>query len=613
MNSLVTAFRRTFSLDLRSIAVFRMALGALILLDLFLRSFDLATFYTDAGVLPRTQWAQITHHLHWSLHAANGQLWFQILLFALSATAALMLLIGYRSRLMAAISFVMLASLLNRNLTLIQGGDILLVVLSFWSMFLPLGARWSVDAALKKQYQPGDTIEADNGADDEEANRYLSVVSVAVIFQVLYLYFFTALLKTGAPWTEDFNAAWMTLNLQHFATPVGEFMTNFPLLLKLATVYVLAVEFAAPCIVLLPFAWPRFRLLGLALLASLHVAFILMMHIGLFPLIDFAALSLLLPGAVWQWQLRRRAAKPRPRLTIHYDIDCGFCLKMCLILRALLLPAGTRIVPAQSDPVMGAILERENSWVVADDAGNTWVHWHAMARLFREPLLTRPIGWLMALPPFIWIGNALYRSIADNRPRLADWSTRFLAWRPVREQASWTTNIIALYFFYIVTAYNIYQLPQVRDPMPKHVSYPALNLRIDQKWDMFAPSPLAYSAYYSIQGKLRNGELVNLMPRTEPGADWEPPSRFYPLFDSYRWRKYLGRVDNFGNNAVRDGLGAYFCKTWNRADRRHDEQLGIVEIYVTKFTTNKDGGPKTRSDRMIWQHWCYPEFRNQAI
>ncbi|MFT4730328.1 MAG: hypothetical protein ACI9UN_004852 [Granulosicoccus sp.] len=44
---------RIFSLDFRSIALFRVLLGAFLLCDLLLRSVDLSDFYTDAGVLPR--------------------------------------------------------------------------------------------------------------------------------------------------------------------------------------------------------------------------------------------------------------------------------------------------------------------------------------------------------------------------------------------------------------------------------------------------------------------------------------------------------------------------------------------------------------------------------
>ena len=121
-----------------------MLLGTLILLDLVLRSRDLATFYTDSGVMARQFWIDVTHRWLWSIHAASGQSWWQIILFVLAGCFAFGLIIGYRSRLMAVLTFVLLASLQNRNALLMQGGDLLLVVMCFWSVFLPLGARYSI-------------------------------------------------------------------------------------------------------------------------------------------------------------------------------------------------------------------------------------------------------------------------------------------------------------------------------------------------------------------------------------------------------------------------------------------------------------------------------------
>jgi len=43
--------RRVFGLDLRSIALFRILLGTLLLSDLLLRASDITAFYTDQGVL----------------------------------------------------------------------------------------------------------------------------------------------------------------------------------------------------------------------------------------------------------------------------------------------------------------------------------------------------------------------------------------------------------------------------------------------------------------------------------------------------------------------------------------------------------------------------------
>ena len=140
--------RTVFTLDLRSIALFRIGLSLCLLLDLFLRSFDLRAFYTDEGVLSRADWLEIAPKLHWSLHAASGDAWFQSILFIATAMFALCLLFGYRTRLMTFLCWAMTVSLLNRNTYISQAGDELLVILLFWAMFLPLHARYSVDAAL---------------------------------------------------------------------------------------------------------------------------------------------------------------------------------------------------------------------------------------------------------------------------------------------------------------------------------------------------------------------------------------------------------------------------------------------------------------------------------
>ena len=59
---------------------------------------------------------------------------------------AVALLVGYRTRLATIGSWILLASIHVRLPVVINAGDTLLRVLLFWSIFLPLGAMWSVDA-----------------------------------------------------------------------------------------------------------------------------------------------------------------------------------------------------------------------------------------------------------------------------------------------------------------------------------------------------------------------------------------------------------------------------------------------------------------------------------
>jgi len=249
---------RVFGLDLRSIALFRMLLGSLILFDLFLRSFDMNLFYTDDGLLARKYLLDLNSKWYWSLHSAGGELWWQIILFTFAAIAAIALIFGYRSKLAAFVSFVLLASLLNRNGLILQGGDQLLVIMCFWSLFLPLGARYSVDAALTPEYQTNPNAHPDNSA-----QPYFSVATIAIVFQVLYLYIFTAIMKTGDAWMVRFDAAYYAVSLQQFATPIGQWISQFPEFLKFATRYVIVVEYVAPLLVLCPFFWPWLRFTGI--------------------------------------------------------------------------------------------------------------------------------------------------------------------------------------------------------------------------------------------------------------------------------------------------------------------------------------------------------------
>ena len=87
---------RLFGLDLRSLAIFRIGTGILLLTGLAYRIEDLSAHYSDAGALPRA--ARIYLNLHeqftappyWmSLQMLSGAVWFQGLLIAIAAIFAL--------------------------------------------------------------------------------------------------------------------------------------------------------------------------------------------------------------------------------------------------------------------------------------------------------------------------------------------------------------------------------------------------------------------------------------------------------------------------------------------------------------------------------------------
>lgn len=91
-----------FSLDKRSLALFRVLIGVIILLDLYVRSLHLEDFYTDNGVLPgpiAMYFLRKTSGIgDWSIFFISGNYSFVALLFILNAIIAFALLIGYQTK-----------------------------------------------------------------------------------------------------------------------------------------------------------------------------------------------------------------------------------------------------------------------------------------------------------------------------------------------------------------------------------------------------------------------------------------------------------------------------------------------------------------------------------
>ena len=259
-----------FGCDLRSLAALRVGLGLTILEDLWTRSRDLATFYSDDGVLPREALLEhFSRDIYVSLHMASGTPAFQGVLFAIAAVAAVCLTVGYRTWLATLISWILLVSLQVRMPLVLQSGDVVLRLLLFWSLFLPLGARASVDAlqspAIKAPPQ-----------------RITSVATFGLMVQLSSIYIFTAILKNGAAWWNG-TASIYALQIDHFATPFGKWMLTLPdPVLHFGTGATLFWEFGGPAFLLIPFFFGPARTLTIFGFYALHIGFRAALDIGLF-------------------------------------------------------------------------------------------------------------------------------------------------------------------------------------------------------------------------------------------------------------------------------------------------------------------------------------------
>ena len=73
----------------------------------------------------------------WSLYWINAEPAWAMLLMIVAAGFGIMLMLGMRTRLASIASFIFLASLHNRNPYILQGGDNLLLLLTFGVVFYP--------------------------------------------------------------------------------------------------------------------------------------------------------------------------------------------------------------------------------------------------------------------------------------------------------------------------------------------------------------------------------------------------------------------------------------------------------------------------------------------
>ncbi|WP_435097095.1 HTTM domain-containing protein [Halorubrum sp. N11] len=289
-----TALRRRIGIDVRALAAFRIALGVTLLVDLALRARNLTAFYTDAGVLPRSLLTESYPLARFSLYALSGEAWAAAVLFLLAAVTAVALAVGYRTRLAAAVSLVLLASLQARNPFVLNAGDTLLWQLLGAGLLCPLGARWSVDA-VRARAGMGERGGMREGRSPEGA-RFVAPQSALLLTVVVGVYVSNAVVKLrGEAWPAG-EAVETVFRLTSLHGPLGGLVPESPALLAAAAYGWLALLVASPLLVA---AAGRVRTALAGVLVAAHLSMALTLQIGIFSLVSATALLPFFPPVVW--------------------------------------------------------------------------------------------------------------------------------------------------------------------------------------------------------------------------------------------------------------------------------------------------------------------------
>lgn len=594
MNKIKQQLQMVTALDLRSLALLRVGIGALLVIDIYRRMRDLTAHYTDYGVLTR----EVLLKLNWesgtySLAMMSGDPWFIGLLFILTMFFGVMIILGYRTKLMTALGWFFLASIQLRNPVIINSGDSIFRFMLFWSIWLPLGARYSIDSALS----PND--------DHKKIESVSSIGTFGFIYQLLMMYLITAVLKRSNIWHVDFSALHYAFNMEAHATAIGQWMLNFPNLNKFLTGAALYLEFLLPIIFFVPWKHKLIRYFSILTFVGFHFALVITFYLGLFPWTCIFYWLALLPGSFWDYLDNKFQRNKGKGQTVYYDKDCNFCRKSVFIIREVLNLKHLEIKQVQEDPKVLAESDKYNSWIF-DNGSELINRYNVFPALIAESPIFFWTEKIFSSAPMKFFGSRVYHFVSHNRRLASNLTKPFQVYTPIKLEVSKIGKLVAIYSILILTAWNVrttdfnYWTPK----FPSKYNPMAYALRLSQYWTMFAPHPTLEDGWFTFPGKLKNGKEVDAFRIGEKHTEEKPEN----LFDTYihqRWRKYMLMIWYKKYNKHRLYFGRYICRQWNTT-HVGDEQLSTFKIIFNKRDTAAPGQPMPDYyKREIWSHDCF--------
>jgi len=568
-------FPETLALDTRSLALLRIAIGFLILADLIKRSQDFVSHYTESGVMPQS--LLISKYLTtgtWSVFLISNNPWITGGLFLITGICAIGLIAGYRTRLFTFLCWILVASLQARNRMILDGGDDTIRMVLFWGIFLPLGARFSIDSALD--------------IEKKTPNRFMNMAAIAYTLQIAYIYWFAVIWKSNPVWLSEFRGVYYAIQMDFFASPLGHWLRNFPTLMPAFDISTIVIELLGPILLFIPskkYAWIC-RCIVVVNFILLHFSFGSFLEIELFAFISASTWLAFIPSQVWDNLGTLINTPERSQTKIYYDRECMFCFKTVLLLRTFLILPTSQMLSAQSDAHMLSVMRQHNSWIVIDRYGNEHLKFAGIVYLFKISPIASWLGFLLSALNFI--GTPIYEWIAKHRKTASKFTQGFTFYSMQIREAFWKKCLIAAIVCLIVfmNIANIRMGAFGESAPPILPIWIANILRINQSWSMFAPVPLRRDGWFVVMGTLDNSSAVNLL-HPDRVVTWEKPEIPSEIYNNQRWRKYHADLwaTTWSNSQVEiDNYVRYHCLAWNTNHASNNQLWKVRVSFMEEFT-----------------------------
>lgn len=635
-------------IDARSLGLFRVAFGLVLVGDLVRRFQWLKEFYSNEGVLPNH------NHLFnlrdkqvvWSaLHAFSspGENAFA---FAWTLIFYLGFLLGWHTRVFQVLSLVMLVSLGERNILTENVGNYLGVALLAFTLFLPLGSRLSIDA-LRRSLRARDEKTA---AELDDASPILaeglvrrtpgwspvSLAALGVLLQVALVLLCTALAQNGAAW-HDGSALYYALHTERWVSGIGASLRDGSAgLLQALTFFVRWSGFLVPVLIFVPAARRHVRLAAAVMLVLHALVLGVLFDLGLYAWSLLAAAALLVPTEAWEHWRQRAAADATRARTVIYDEDCGICLWICRVLRRL---DSSRRLTFQGNQSLETLRRRKadgtiedaempsvvapdlvgSTVVVIDGEGRVATRGRAVVETIRALPFGRVLAPVLGAPGFVHLLDVLYDFVAKRRMRISELfglgacgvplagesdasgesaDAGGTEVTPAAKTARRATGAVREVLVGVVLVAMLVQTGRQNPalhldglPQGKVLAAVASWPRMLGRWDLFAPQPSTQDGWLVVDAQTRGGRSIDPLTGKEPQFDL---SQRRGTGLGQLWGDYIARVADPEYKDFEKAFKDYLVKGGPRWESVGEDLItGLDAYWVTEDTAPPGGGAGT--------------------
>jgi hypothetical protein len=585
-----------FSVDRRTLGLARIAIGFLLTMDMLRRAPDWLAMFSLKGVLPSPvilARPQSDGFTFFTAFNTPGELW---CLWAVGLLIALCMLAGYRTKIAQIAALAYWVSMNGRVLLIENGGYVVQNLLLLWTLFMPLGDRFSVDALRasfrrERERTAADLNDRSHVLTERQATPHVSLAMFAVLLQISALYFFNVVHKTGPVWS-DGTAVHYVLYNDRMITPLLANVRDYApfWLIQLLTRGTLAIEAGLVLLLLSPLARVWCRRGVVAGMCLLHLGFGMSFQLGPFAWSCCTFSTLMIASEDWDLAARTMRRTERAR-TVLYHPRSGAALWLCRLLKRLdryeLLTfeeASVKKAGSAASKQAADTSQQATPWLVVVRPGGARVERSAALADIVAALPMGPVfAWTLRLPGVRDLVDALIASAerrhasawlglppATLQDRAAEAGPVALRSRAARLALGTFREVLVLAMLagavsqasvelWVFRRYNI--------PQPTALRVLSHTGRFMQGWFMFSPNPLMDDGTIVVDAITVDGRHIDPFTGKEPYFDL-PNARSLRL--NQIWGDYFNRIRLPANTFYRDAMKDYMLRLPERTGNPND-------------------------------------------